>query len=378
MRELSVETVGDQLKGVTVLLRSALNVPVDRGVVQNPFRLTAALPTIAYLASHGARVVLVSHIDGEGLPSLRPVYEYLKTKIALSFVDDVVGPAARAAVRAMKDGDVLMLENVRRDKGEVANDPVFVRALAALGNVFVNDDFPVAHRQHASVVGLPTLMPSYAGFQFVAELKGLHRALEPKSPSLAIVGGAKFITKEPLIHALLTKYDQVFVGGALAADFLKAKGLEVGKSLVSDSPHLKDLLQNSKILLPTDVVVLGNHGKEVKSVSDILPSDTVFDVGPTCITTLTPLVTKAKVVLWNGPMGYFEGGYRDATDALAKVVATSPGDSIVGGGDTIASIESLGLNKKFTFLSTAGGAMLDFLANGTLPGIEALMNAKTL
>jgi phosphoglycerate kinase len=210
------------------------------------------------------------------------------------------------------------------------------------------------------------------------ELHGLTPALTPTSPSLAIVGGAKFLTKEPLIRALLTKYDQVCVAGALATDFLKAKGYEVGTSLVSDAPHITDLLSNSKILFPPDVVVENVHGREVKLVSEVLPNDAILDMGPHTIALLAPKVAKARIVLWNGPLGNFERGYVEATEALATLLAGAAGVSVVGGGDTIASIEKLGLNKKFEFISTAGGAMLDFLAHGTLPGIEALKNGKGL
>lgn len=323
-------------------------------------------------------MVLVSHIDGEGSPSLRPVYEYLKTKVPLVFVDDVAGERARTAVHALTNGQVALIENVRRDAGEVANDDAFARRLASLGDVFVNDDFAAAHRKHASIIGVPKYLPSYAGLQFVAEVAGLTKALEPKSPSLAIVGGAKFVTKEPLIRALLPKYDFVFVGGALAIDFYKAKGYEVGKSLVSDAPHLADLLTNSKVILPVDATVVGPAGTFVKDVHELLPNDTIYDIGPKSIETLKPLAAKARTVLWNGPLGNFEKGFSSMTEELAKVLADAPGVSVVGGGDTIASIQKLGLNNKFEFLSTAGGAMLDFLAHGTLPGIEALKNAKTL
>jgi phosphoglycerate kinase len=317
-------------------------------------------------------------MNGEPQASLRPVYEYLRTKIEISYVDDVVGERAREAVRALAPGKILMLENVRRDPGEVANDDHFVRRLASLGDIFVNDDFPAAHRAHASVVGLPKYLPGYAGEQFIAELTGLSQALEPKSPSLAVLGGAKFVTKEPLIRALLKKYDQVFVGGALATDFFKAKGYQVGKSLVSDSPNLADLIVNSKIMLPLDVTVGNAHGKEVKLPNEVLPVDCIYDMGPQSLDLLAPYIAKAKTVLWNGPMGNFEKGYSDMTEGLAKLVAQAPGVSVVGGGDTIAAIEKLGLNNKFKFLSTAGGAMLDFLSHGTLPGIEALEQSKKL
>lgn len=378
MRVQSIESVAHSLAGHAVLLRASLNVPVERGQVMNPFRLLRALPTIELLSHHGARVVLVSHLNGEVGASLRPVFEYLRTKLPLSYIDDVVGERAQKAARSLTNGQILILENVRRDPGEVANDDHFVRRLAVLGDVFVNDDFTSAHRVHASVVGLPKYLPSYAGLQFMAELQGLTQALEPKSPSLALLGGAKFITKEPLIRALLTKYDTVFVGGALATDFFKAKGYEVGKSLVSNSLGITDLLQNSKIMLPTDVTVENVHGREVKAPNKLLSSDTIYDIGPATLENLKPYIEKAKTVLWNGPMGNFEKGFSEMTEGLARAVARAPGYSAVGGGDTIAAIEKLGLNSKFEFLSTAGGAMLDFLAHGTLPGIEALEKGKKL
>lgn len=378
MRVESVETVVEALVGHTVLLRAALNVPVLGGRVSNPFRLEAALKTVSLLSAHGVKVVLLSHIGDAPTASMRPVYDYLAQKIPLSCVDDVAGPKAVAAARALKNGEVLLIENLRREPGEVQNNEHFVRRLAALGDVYVNDDFPASHRAHASVVGLPSVMPSYAGLQFLAELEGLSHALEPRSPSLAILGGAKFVTKEPLIRALLTKYDTVFVGGALATDFFKAKGYEVGKSLVSVSPHISDLLENSKIMLPTDVTVENLHGREVKAPDALLPTDTIYDIGPATLEQLKPYIHKAKTVLWNGPMGNFEKGFSEMTEDLARLVARAPGYSAVGGGDTIAAIEKLGLNSKFEFLSTAGGAMLDFLAHGTVPGIEALEKGKKL
>lgn len=378
MRALSVESIASRLSGVTVLLRTSLNVPVLKGVVANKFRLDAALKTISYLQSHGARTVLISHIDGPSHASLRPVYDYLRRMTPLQFIDDIVGTNARTAVAKLKNGETLMLENVRRNSGEASNDEHFTRQLAALGDIFVNDDFAVAHRRHASVVGLPALLPSYAGLQFVAEIEGLTHALEPKSPSLALLGGAKFVTKEPLIRALLSKYDRVFVGGALATDFFKAKGYEVGRSLNSGSTHVADLLTNSKLMLPVDVTVEGTDGAQVKKPDEVLANETIYDIGPATLEMLEPLIKKARTVLWNGPMGNFERGYSDMTEDLARLVAAAPGYSAVGGGDTIAAIRKLGLNSKFEFLSTAGGAMLDFLANGTLPGIQALESARKL
>lgn len=366
------------LKGVHVLVRSALNVPVENGVVTNPFRLTKALPTIEWLQHQGAKVILLSHIDGPVGSSLEPVYKELKKKIGLTFVHDIGGTATRAALTAMKDGDVVLLENVRREAGEIGNDDAFARKLATLADVYVNDDFPTTHRRHASIVGVPKYLPSYAGLQFMSELIGLTPALNPQSPSLAIIGGAKFVTKEPLIRKLLTLYDKVFLGGALANDFFKAEGYEVGRSLVSDASQVKDLLHNSKIIVPVDVTVEGVDGKEVKKPDEVLENEIIYDMGPESLALLAPLIQKARIVVWNGPLGNFEKGYTEMTEGMAREVALASGVSVVGGGDTVASIQKLGLNDKFEYLSTAGGAMLDFLANGTLPGIEALAASKQL
>ena len=376
---VGVRDVQDKLRGVTVLLRSSLNVPIVDGRVANPFRLARAAETIQFLNTCGAKTIVVSHIDGPAGVSLAPVHAYMRTLgLPLGFVPDISGESARTAARALQEGGTLLLENIRRDPGEEKNDEQFARKLASLADVYVNDDFAVSHRKHASIVGVPKFLPSYAGVQFMAEVEGLSKALNPKSPSLALLGGAKFVTKEPLIRALLAKYDQVFIGGALADDFLKAKGFEVGRSLVSDSPNLKDLLQNSKIILPEDVTVMGVNGRDVKAVSDILSSEVIYDIGPTTLAKLEPFIQKARTVLWNGPMGNFEQGFREMTEALARLVAGADGVSVVGGGDTVAAIQRLGLNTKFEFLSTAGGAMLEFLATGTLPGIRALLESRTL
>jgi phosphoglycerate kinase len=309
------------------------------------------------------------------LGSLAPVFAYLKTKIPLSFIDDVAGPAAHQAAGALQDGHALLLENIRRNKGEEGNDWQFAKELASLADIYVNDAFPVSHRSHASIVSVPELLPSYAGFQFLAEVKGLTPALSPTAPSLAVLGGAKLVTKITLLKSLLAKYDRVFVGGALANDFLAAKGYEVGKSLVSGTGAAAELLFDPKIILPETVVVSNPAGKDEKPSSGVGRNDVISDIAASSIESLRSLVEKAGSILWNGPMGHFETGFTEGTDALAELIAGAPGKTIVGGGDTLASIQSLDLLDKFTFVSTAGGAMLDFLANGTLPGIQALENS---
>jgi len=355
------------LENIPVLVRAALNVPVENGLVANDYRLRRALPTIRYLCERGARVVLISHIEGAGLPAgrqgtetLEPVARALGKLIpGVSFFGETVGERARSAVRALSPGNVLVLENLRRNAGETANGPAFARELSALADVFVEDSFDTCHRAHASIIGIPKLLPSYAGLLLEEEVRELSQALSPKHPSLAVIGGAKFSTKKKVLAALLATYDHVFVGGALANDFLKASGQEVGKSLVSgeDESAIKELLANPRLVLPIDSVVV--HEK-------------ILDHGPGTSALLAGLAQEAKTILWNGPLGNYENGFTDATEDFARAVAASGAHSVVGGGDTIAAIESLGLLPRFSFVSTGGGAMLDFLASGTLPGIEAI------
>ncbi len=367
------------LKNISVMVRAALNVPLEGGKVANSFRLRQALPTIAYLQSKGARVILVGHIGDKGTETLLPVADALREFIPqLAFCPSTTGPEARSAIRALESGQVLMLENVRRHKGEVANDEAFAAELAELADVFVEDSFDVCHRPHASVVGVSKFLPSYMGLLVETEVKELSRALKPKRPSLAIIGGAKFSTKEPVIAKLLKSYDRVFVGGALANDFLKAKGLPVEASLVSDvDPQaMQTLLKNPRLILPIDEVFAmpGEDVSQAKTgmLDGKVPLEAVLDSGPMTSEILGELVRKSKTVLWNGPLGNYEHGYTEGTERLARAIAGSGTYSILGGGDTIAAVEKLGITGHFSFVSTGGGAMLDFIAKGNLPGLEVL------
>lgn len=367
------------LENVPVLLRTSLNVPVTDGKVSNVFRLRQALPTIEYLRERHARVILLSHITGKGTETLEPMYEVMKEWVhGLQFCRVSTGPEARAAVRAMVPGDVLMLENLRRNPGEEKNDPTFVRELAELGDIFVQDCFDVCHRKHASVVGIPELLPAYAGLLVEKEVTELHKALKPKRPSLAIISGAKFSTKEPIIKELLTSYDHVYVGGALGNDFIQAKGFSVGASLVSHEGQdaVRELLKNPRLVTPLDAIVAPHGGDRsqarIATLSDIQPNEAVLDAGPLTVSALIAYVQTAKTVLWNGPLGLFEEGFIDGTHALARVIVNSHAHSIIGGGDTIAAVEGLNLPHEFSFASTGGGAMLDYLADGSLPGLDVL------
>lgn len=367
------------LENVPVLVRAALNVPIADGKVANSFRLRQAVPTIEYLRKKHARVILIGHIGDAGTETLEPVASAMREFIPkLKFVPYTTGPEARKAVRESVPGDVIMLENLRRYNGEKDNDPEFAADLAELADVFVQDSFDVCHRKHASVVGVPELLPSYAGLLVENEVKELTKALSPKNPSLAIIGGAKFSTKEPVIKILLERYDRVFVGGALSNYFLRAKGYPMEASLVSKDDHaaIEKLLTHPRLVIPSDEIYAVPGAPVSESKEGMLdgkaPFEAVLDHGPRTMAMLESMVQGAKTVLWNGPLGNYEKGYVEGTERLAKAIALSGAHSVIGGGDTIAAVEKLGISSRFSFISTGGGAMLDFMANGSLPGIDAL------
>ena len=378
----TIDEAGD-LKGKRVILRLDLNVPISDGKIENDFRIRQSLPTVEFLKKAGAKIIIISHIEGKGegkgAETLLPVFLYFKNKFSVEFVKKYPSHELDQALENCQNGEIVLLENLRLDPREKANDDSFSKELAGMGDIYVDEAFSAAHRKHASIVGIPKYIPGYAGLLFKKEVENLSRAFEPAKPFLFVLGGAKFETKMPLVDKFETNADYIFVGGALANDFFREKGLEVGKSVVSRDPEtkkaLKKLLDNKKIILPIDVVVENAGVRSVKKPEEVLPDDVIWDAGPETVSELKKLVNDSKFVLWNGPIGNCEIGFKEGTEELAKVIAESGADSVVGGGDTIAAIESLGLYDKFTFLSTAGGAMLDFLVNENLPGIEALKKA---
>lgn len=381
-----MRTVRDisHFQDVPILVRTALNVPLEKGGVTNDYRLRRAIPTIRYLCDRGARVVLISHIGEQGTETLEPVALALgKLLPHVSFFGETIGPRARAAVRDLRPGHVLVLENLRRDRGEKMNAPLFAKELAMLADIFVQDSFDTCHRLHASIVGVPKLLPSYAGLLLEEELLELRKALSPAHPSLAVIAGAKFATKEGVLSTLLKTYDRVFVGGALASDFFKAEGHEVGRSIVpnDNGEAIRKIVSNEKLILPVDSLVIPTNeagtpcvscSTRISSVGQVHPDEAIVDHGPGTIALLSHLVAQAKTILWNGPLGNYENGFTATTSAFAQAVADSHAYSVVGGGDTIAAIEGLGLLPKFSFVSTGGGAMLNLLADGSLPGVEVL------
>ncbi|HFC10999.1 MAG TPA: phosphoglycerate kinase [Candidatus Kaiserbacteria bacterium] len=375
-----MKTVRDipELSGKKVLVRAPLNEPVEDGRITSDFRLRRAILTIEFLTQVNARVVVMGHIGRSPGETLEPVYNALEKKLhKVSFVKDIIGAEAHKAIDSLNSGEVLLLENLRSNPGEIENDQDFARALAGLGDVFVQDAFDTCHRGHASIVGVPKFIPSYAGLLLEEEINALNIARTPKHPALAIVGGAKFATKEPVLHTLLSTYDKVFVGGALANDFLIGKGYQMQRSLVSNAEPsaIKELLTYDNLILPKDVVV-APEGADVNqsriSKPDGLSSgDSAYDIGTDTIDMLDELSNEMKTILWNGPLGNYEKGFKNDA-SLARTIANSSAHSIIGGGDTVAEIDALGLSESFSFVSTGGGAMLDFLTEGTLPGISAL------
>ena len=367
-----------ELRGKRVLVRSDFNVPLGKdGEVAEPFRLMRGWQTVQYLAARGARVVIISHIGRDPAETLAPVSKALQQFGKVSYIPDITGPAAHGAVAAMKDCDIVLLENLRRDPRETKNDPMFARELAYLGQLYVDDAFSAAHREHASIVGVPKFLPGYAGLLMSEEITQLSKAREPGHPSFALLGGAKFETKAPLIKLLLQRYDHLFITGALANDVFKARGMTVGRSLVSEELPTKEVLEHLHFIAPIDVTVEGLDGQaRTKKPEEVLEGDKIVDIGPDSIAKVAPLVARAKFVLWNGPTGLYEGGYTAWTHALAALVEEAVGQGaqcVIGGGDTVAALEESGIpEEKLGFLSTGGGAMLEYLLKGTLPGIDAL------
>lgn len=366
-----------ELQGRTVLLRSGFNVPLDAsGNVADDLRVRRALGSIRFLQDAGARTVILGHIGRDPEETLLPVVKRLQQDIpAAHFIaGSPVGTDARIAVKTMQDGDVLVLENVRSDEREGKGDMSYAMELASLGTLYIGDAFPDSHRAHASITGIPSLIQHCMGIALADEVRHLTTALAPHHPSLAIVAGAKFETKEPLIRTLMSKYTDVFVGGALANDLLKARGYAIGASMISDGAVPDDVRDNPHVLAPLDVVVERSGVAQPSALAEIQSQDVIVDIGPLTHAMLRTKVSTAQFVVWNGPLGWYEKGYTQGSRALAAAIADTKTQSIIGGGDTVAAIETPSFNPEhvFTFVSAGGGAMLEFMLEGRLPGIDAL------
>jgi phosphoglycerate kinase len=387
---------GVDVRGKRVLLRADLNVPVREGRISDLTRIERLSPTIKELSAAGARVVVCSHFDrpkGKPVPemSLRPMADALGEVLGrpVAFAEDCIGKPAAQAVSALRDGDVLVLENTRFHAGEEKNEAEFARALAANADLFVNDAFSAAHRAHASTEGVARLLPAYAGRLMQQELEALDAALgSPQRPVAAIVGGSKVSTKLELLGNLVGKVDVLVIGGAMANTFLAAQGVDVGRSLQEADMHetARDILAKAKaadcaIVLPVDAVVARefkpNPATETVPVAGI-PSDTMMlDVGPATVTALVERLPGLKTLVWNGPLGAFETPPFDkATTALAQAVAEATEKnglrSVAGGGDTVSALRHAGVSDRMSYVSSAGGAFLEWLEGKTLPGVKAL------
>jgi phosphoglycerate kinase len=376
--------------GKRALVRCDFNVPLDDQLaITDDTRITAAIPTIQYLLSQGAAVILCSHL---GRPKgkvneamrLKPVAARLSELLGLTVIrlNDCIGPEVEAAAKALKPGQVLLLENLRFYPQEEENDPAFAKSLASLADVYVNDAFGTAHRAHASTAGVTEYLPSVAGFLLEKEIAFLGGAVgNPARPFVAILGGAKVSDKITVIENLLTKADTLLIGGGMANTFLKAQGYELGDSLVEDSAVelAGQLLAKSggRLLLPVDVVVADAfaadaHYKTI-AANAVEPGWRVLDIGPQTVAHFAEQVAKAQTVVWNGPMGVFEmAPFAKGTFAMAQALADSQAITIIGGGDSVAAVEQSGLADKITHISTGGGASLEYLEGQVLPGIAAL------
>lgn len=369
IKDLSEDDVG----GKVVLVRAGFNVPVTDGKIDNDFRIRRVLPTIAHLSGKGARVVIISHIWGDETTTLKVVHEYLSRHMPVTFIDDILSEETLGIIEGLKDGGVALAENLRLHEGETSNDPDFASRIAGLADIYVNEAFPVCHREHASIVGIPALLPAYAGFQLIEEIESLSRALEPEHPFIFILGGAKFKTKIPLISKFLQEADEIYVTGALMNVYLEARGYEVGKSLMpEESIEIGTAAEDERVIVPKDILSVIGDEEVYKKVEDLNAEDSMQDIGAETLTRIKEGIDHAAFIIWNGPIGNYERGYGETTREVARMIAESDATSIVGGGDTLAALVGLEIEDDVSFASTGGGAMLEFLLNETLPGIEVL------
>ncbi len=386
-----------EVEGKRVLVRVDLNVPMRDGVITDTNRIDRVLPTIRSLAAAGAKVIILSHFGrpkGKRMPemSLRPVagkMDELLKSTSVTFVDECVGPEVEMAVNSLENGQVLFLENLRFHPEEEADDPEFAKRLARLGDIYVNDAFSSSHRANASIHAITSELPSYAGFLVAAEIAALSKALElPERPVAAVVGGAKVSTKISVLNNLAKKFDFLIIGGGMANTFLHAQGIDVGKSLCeADLANTAlEITRTAKeagceILLPVDAVVAkefrAGAQSEVCALDAVPGNSMILDVGPATVKALNAKIATCRTLLWNGPMGAFEiEPFGEGTFALAREAArlTKAGSlvTVAGGGDTVAALNAAGVGKDFTYVSTAGGAFLEWLEGKDLPGVVAL------
>jgi 3-phosphoglycerate kinase len=376
-----------QIKNKTVLLRVDFNVPIKKGKIKDETKIIAALPTIRFLLRYKAKVIIITHLgDPKGKKntdlSTKPLAKRLSSIIGkghkIYFGEDLAGPKTKATIKKIKPGEIIFLENLRFDKGEENNDPVFAKKITSLAEVYINEAFSVCHRNHASVSAVKKYLPAYRGFLLDQEVKMLDRVMKPAKPLIVLMGGAKIKTKINLIKNLEKKAGKLLIGGALANTFLKARGEEIGKSFF-DKDGLKiakKLLKNKKIILPIDAVVSTDpDGKAIlRKIGEVKKNEAIFDIGPETIRLYSQIIKTAKTIAWNGPLGMFEkDSFKHGTIALATLVAARSRGKIfgvVGGGETIEAINMTKMQSCVDWVSTGGGAMLSYLGGEKMPGLQ--------
>lgn len=348
------------VSGKRAIVRVDFNVPMKDGVIEDDARIRAALPTLKLLLDKGAaKIVVMTHLGRPKGP------EDASAKVA---------PVAARLRELLDSPQIEVRENLRFDAREEANDAGFAAELAKEGDLYVNEAFSNSHRAHASMVGLPKLLPSYAGLDLLNEVARVSAALAPAKGAVALIGGAKFETKLPLIKKLLPLYGSILLGGALGNDLIKARGLPFGNSLISEVPVPPEVASDERLHIPTDAIFgeSGSNAERSGLVVDVRANEGIIDIGPATAKAWADMVSHAPFVLWNGPLGIYEQGYRDGTDTVAAALAQSGVPAVVGGGDTAAALAKTSFDPNKVFVSTGGGAMLQFLADGTLPALEAL------
>jgi len=349
-------------KDKRVLVRVDFNVPFRNGVIEDDYRIVRTLPTLKYLVDRGAQVILLTHLSEDIPGAFLAISDYLKKVFeTVIFIPGNNLSLAKGTIKTLVPGEIILLDNIRLFKGEEENDSVFAKELASLGDYYVNEAFSVSHRSHASIVGISKIISGFAGLLFEEEYKNLSQAFKPEHPFLLILGGVKFESKLGVLNKFVQIADKIFIGGGLANNFFKMLGEDVGNSVVDESVNVMPYIGNAKIFLPVD--------KRIKDGK-------ILDIGPESIKFLAGLIERAQFILWNGPLGsYEEEGFDLGTKEVARMIAHCGSKIVIGGGNTIDVLEHMPEKKileSHAYLSTSGGAMLEFLANGTLPGIEAL------
>ncbi len=378
----------EEVQGKKVIIRVDFNSSFDKGRIKDDFRIKKTLPMLNWLSQNKSRVIIMTHLEESGgnIPDLNVFFDLFREKFFgqkfqnnLHFSSAITGKEAMNAVNSLKEGDILLLNNLRLDKREIENSDEFSKELSLLGEIYINEAFGVSHRTHASIVGIPKYLPSFAGFNFKNEVQNLSKIFSPSHPFLVFIGGKKVLTKEKAISKFLEKADSIVLGGLMAVEFLYTSGKNIGKTDIDfDAIDLikNKFLNNPKIITPQEFIVssLGGAGDaKTINISDIKSDDVIQDIAPEFFESFRNKIINSKMILWNGPIGFCEKGFDAGTKKLISIFLESKAEVFTGGGETVEFLDSLQLTDKFSFVSTGGGAMLEFLANETLPGIEALL-----